>query len=106
MTTRSKNDGPSGLEALESEDGEVAILSFPLTEGSASSLTPAESEVACHLLAGRSNAEIASLRGSSLRTVANQVASVFRKLDVRSRLELVAFAPLLQSGGPRREAMR
>jgi DNA-binding NarL/FixJ family response regulator len=99
----SKNDGPAGLEALESEDGELAVLSFPLGEDSASTLTPTESEVALHVLAGLSNAQIAALRGSARSTVANQVACVFRKLGVRSRLELVAFAPLLQRGRERGE---
>lgn len=53
-------------------------------------LTAAESEVAALVLAGRRNAEIAAARGTSLRTVANQVASVFRKLGVGSRLHLTA----------------
>lgn len=53
-------------------------------------LTTAESEVLDLVLEGRSNAEIASARGRSPRTVANQVAALFRKLGVRSRLELYA----------------
>jgi DNA-binding NarL/FixJ family response regulator len=88
---------PRDLAALESEDGELVVLSFALPADPGASLTPAESEVAGHILAGRSNAEIATLRRSSQRTVANQVASLFRKLGVHSRLELVAFAPLLDS---------
>lgn len=44
-------------------------------------------------MTGASNEEIASLRGRSVNTVAKQVASLFRKLGVRSRLELArAFA--------------
>ncbi len=89
---------PRDLVALESEDGELAVLSFTLPRDSAITLSSAESDVARHVLAGRSNSEIAALRRCSTRTVANQVASVFRKLRVRSRLELVALAPLL---GPR-----
>jgi DNA-binding NarL/FixJ family response regulator len=87
---------PQHLEALESEDGEIAVLSFSLSpRRPIESLTAAESEVARYLLEGRSNAEIARRRGSSERTVANQVSSVFRKLGVRSRLELLVLAPLL-----------
>jgi DNA-binding CsgD family transcriptional regulator len=90
---------PDDLIALESDDGELAVLSFALPSDHAIDLSSAESDVARHVLAGRSNSEIALLRRCSTRTVANQVASLFRKLGVRSRLELVALAPLLS---PRR----
>jgi DNA-binding CsgD family transcriptional regulator len=90
---------PGGLIALESDDGELAVLSFTLPGDGAINLSSAESDVARHILAGRSNSEIAAVRRCSARTVANQVASLFRKLGVRSRLELATLAPLL---GPRR----
>jgi DNA-binding CsgD family transcriptional regulator len=86
---------PRDLAALESDDGEIAVLSFTLLGDKAANLSSAESDVARHILAGRSNSEIAALRRCSARTVANQVASLFRKLGVRSRLELVAGAALL-----------
>ncbi len=70
-----------------------AVLWFPLDgAGAGRSLTPAEHEVASHLLAGMSNAEIARKRRVSPRTVANQVACIYRKLRVRSRAELVGRA--------------
>ncbi len=53
-------------------------------------LTAAETAVLALLLEGASNADIARRRASSVRTVANQVASIFRKHGVRSRAELVA----------------
>lgn len=53
-------------------------------------LTEAEFDVALQLLQGKSNNSIASHRGTSSRTVANQVAAIFRKLEVRSRTELTA----------------
>jgi DNA-binding CsgD family transcriptional regulator len=53
-------------------------------------LTGAELEVAAALIEGASNQRIAGARGFSVRTVANQVASIFRKLGVRSRGELAA----------------
>jgi DNA-binding CsgD family transcriptional regulator len=87
---------PPDLQALESEDGEVMVLSFSLRKGPVASLSPAESAVAAHLLDGRTNAEIARLRGTSERTVANQVASLYRKLGVKSRLELLVLAPLVR----------
>ena len=53
-------------------------------------LTRAEVEVARLALAGLSNRQIASRRRRSPRTVANQLAAMFRKLGVCSRLELFA----------------
>lgn len=98
MKPRSRREAPRpppGLQALQSDDGDVVILSFAIPEGERpSALSPVESEVVALLLKGYSNREIARLRGTSVRTVANQVASVFRKLGVRSRLELVAHAAI------------
>lgn len=59
-------------------------------------LTLAERQVLALLLDGRTNSEIAAERSTSERTVANQVAAIFRKLHVTSRCELVA---LLTGGG-------
>ena len=53
------------------------------------SLTPAEKSVASMALRGLSTADIAALRESAPKTVANQLASVYRKLDISSREELV-----------------
>jgi DNA-binding CsgD family transcriptional regulator len=39
---------------------------------------------------GHSNATIASLRGCSINTVANQLAAAYRKLGVHGRRELAA----------------
>jgi DNA-binding CsgD family transcriptional regulator len=55
-------------------------------------LTAAEREVAALVLCSLSNEEIARRRGASPRTVANQVATVLRKLKVRSRRELFVLA--------------
>jgi len=52
-------------------------------------VSPAERDVALGVLCGRSNAEIARARGTSPRTIAKQVASLFRRLGVGSRAELV-----------------
>jgi DNA-binding NarL/FixJ family response regulator len=79
-------------------DQRLAVLSVPLaTADAAVGLTEAESDVVTGLLQGLSNREIAARRGSSARTVANQVATVFRKLGVRSRAELAA--ALMRGGG-------
>lgn len=53
-------------------------------------LTDAERDVALRVAEGQSNAAIAEARGTHVRTVANQLASLFRKLGVASRAELRA----------------
>jgi DNA-binding CsgD family transcriptional regulator len=56
----------------------------------ASRLSPAERDVVRLALGGLANAEIAAVRGVSERTVANQLAGAYRRLQVRSRRELRA----------------
>lgn len=83
---------------------EASIAGEPLALGSyglldpaqLASLTDSEREVTGALLRGDTNAEIARCRGSSTRTVANQVRAIFEKLDVHSRAELAA---ALYAGG-------
>jgi LuxR family transcriptional regulator, quorum-sensing system regulator CviR len=50
-------------------------------------LSPAERELLQWVAAGRSNSEIAQLRGRSVATVRNQIHSAFVKLGVSSRTE-------------------
>jgi DNA-binding CsgD family transcriptional regulator len=73
-----------------------ALLEVPpaprLADVDASLLSGAEREVAGLMLAGLTNEEIARERGAAPRTVANQVASVFKKLKVQSRRELWVLA--------------
>jgi DNA-binding CsgD family transcriptional regulator len=52
-------------------------------------LSPAEFAVTRLLVEGKTHAEIAQARGTSVRTVANQLASGFHKLGVSGRCELV-----------------
>jgi len=42
------------------------------------------------VLEGQSTASVAQARGTSPRTIANQIATIFRKLGVSSRAELAA----------------
>ncbi|MFO7563384.1 MAG: helix-turn-helix transcriptional regulator [Enhygromyxa sp.] len=53
-------------------------------------LSESEQEVARALIAGHSNAEIARARGTSSKTVSNQLYAMYRKLGVGTREELVA----------------
>jgi len=88
---------PKNLRVEYSGDGQtVAILSFDVDDADKTGeLTSAEREVALLALAGKSNQDIAAARHCSVRTVANQLQSVFRKLGIRSRAELAAKASLL-----------
>jgi len=85
---------PRGLLAwrLATEE-DVAILEWPTSAPTTpEGLTSAEREVLALVRGGLSNAEIARRRGRSVRTVANQIASIFAKCGVRSRAELFALA--------------
>jgi DNA-binding NarL/FixJ family response regulator len=71
--------------------GENVVLRVVREQGATPAvLTSSERFIFRAILDGLSNAEIATRRGRSLRTVANQVASVFHKLAISSRAELVA----------------
>jgi DNA-binding NarL/FixJ family response regulator len=91
---------PLGLRATRMNIGgeDVAVLSFQLPPPTLpASLSAAERIVALGMLQGLSNSAIARARKTSVRTVANQVASLFQKLGVRSRAEAV-----VALGGPQR----
>ena len=103
MAARSPPPGlgaPPGLavEVFELGEGTFAVLEWPRPDHrTPEALRPAEREVLELILAGRSNAEIARHRRRSARTVAHQVDSIFRRLGVGSRQELLA---LLFRGRP------
>jgi DNA-binding CsgD family transcriptional regulator len=72
--------------------GEYAVLSFSLSPlDLAKSFSRAEREVAMLVAIGCSNAAIARHRGTSIRTVENQIYGIFRKLGIGSRSELAAY---------------
>ena len=76
------------VAALEVSGVELPVVSFPQIP-CPETFTEAEREVACMVAAGTSNAEIARRRVTSERTVANQLASIYRKCRVATREELV-----------------
>jgi DNA-binding CsgD family transcriptional regulator len=53
-------------------------------------LSDVEREIVALVLDGCSGQEIAARRGRSYRTIANQLAAIYRKCGVNSRAELVA----------------
>ncbi|MDB4964227.1 MAG: hypothetical protein JWP01_4226 [Myxococcales bacterium] len=94
MTARRRDANDHELEVFDVKVGtqSLIVLSLPtrrrveVVEG----LTPAEHAVAQLAMSGMSNAAIARRRKCSARTVANQLAAVYRKLGVQSRGELAA----------------
>jgi DNA-binding CsgD family transcriptional regulator len=78
------------LSSISTEHGPLSIVSIQspdrLLRGR---LPPAELSVIANLLQGATYREIACLRGTSTRTIANQITAVFRRLRVSGRNELV-----------------
>jgi len=64
----------------------------PAVMTAAGRLSPAEREVLTMVGRGRSIAEIASVRQISQKTVRNHMASIYRKLDLKNRVEAMLFA--------------
>lgn len=95
--------GKPGIEVvrlrLEGEDYALLKLSS-VRDVLPDSLTLAERDVVEQVLQGGSNADIARARGTSVRTVANQLSAVFRKLGVQSRSQLARLCARLRAGGP------
>jgi DNA-binding CsgD family transcriptional regulator len=70
---------------------DLLVGAYPLiNESQISTLTDAERTVLGHILSGSTNKDIAKHCQTNVRTVANQVQSIFDKLHVRSRSELAA----------------
>jgi len=61
-------------------------------------LTSAERDVLLAVLVGCNNQQIARQRATSVRTVANQLATLFQKFGTSSKAELAARALLLMAG--------
>lgn len=84
---------PPGLRAtrLVWRGAPWLVLSFPLRPPpTPTALTEAEASILEGLVAGDLNQDLARARGTSARTIANQVGAIFRKLGVSSRAELLA----------------
>jgi DNA-binding CsgD family transcriptional regulator len=79
-------------------DAEYVMVSIALCSRAdpLSTLSLAERQIAGMVADGMSNSEIAAARGKSVRTIANQIASAFRKLNVGSRRELASALALFE----------
>lgn len=80
--------------ALPGVEG-LVIDAGPSSDALLDRLSPAERSIAAMVLDGLSTSEIAELRRCAYRTVANQVASLYEKLSVRSRVELGTYVAKL-----------
>lgn len=89
MTPR-KPHPPRHVFELDLDGERLVVISIPIVDGPLEPLGRAELEVARDAIAGLSNRAIAVRRGRSERTIANQLASIYRKLGVGSRAELSA----------------
>ncbi len=81
---------PPSVVAYEIHPGQVLFVHDLTVAAKVPGLGEVEQEILELLLRGHDNRSIAERRGTSPRTVANQIASIFRKLGVRSRAELMA----------------
>ena len=72
------------------DDRELSVIAVPRPDRCLGAELPsAELAVIRCLVEGLSHGEIARLRGTSTRTIANQIGAVFRRLHVSGRNELV-----------------
>lgn len=84
------NDGYEPVCTMQlGEHGLAVARSVEWTHRLPGNITTAEQEVASGILRGLKDAEIAVERRVARRTVANQVRSLFQKLGITSRSELV-----------------
>jgi DNA-binding CsgD family transcriptional regulator len=91
VSTKRTAPTQAAVFTLSDDDDDVVILRLPSRGASLrAKLTDSEIAVVELVCAGLSNAEIAARRRCARRTVANQLASIFKKLSVGSRHELIA----------------
>lgn len=91
-------DDPARAWQVHVADEVFVVISLPLADAVSSRaerdsfamLTSAERDIAAQILRGASNKQIAQRRGTSARTVANQIAAIYQKLAIASRAELAA----------------
>jgi DNA-binding NarL/FixJ family response regulator len=80
------------VERSPGAGGELQVVSSARLEAHLrDKLTTTELEVVDLLVQGRTHAEIAAFRRKSARTIANQIASAYRKLGVSGRMELLCY---------------
>jgi len=92
-TATLSSDASVRVAAFEHAGARYFVISTPAARpASFAVLAPAERAVVECVLAGLSQRQVANVRRSTPRTIANQLASAYRKLGVGSRVELVRLA--------------
>lgn len=77
--------------ALEEEGRTFLVMSYELPEWELpNTLTLTERQVLRALLSGATQTQVAQARSVTTATISNQLASIFHKLGVSSRMELAA----------------
>ncbi len=70
-------------------EGRQLVCSARFEQGLSPRLTAAELAVVRLLVEGRTQEDIAKQRGRCVRTIANQIANIYRKLRICGRIELI-----------------
>lgn len=81
--------GSASITPLQLGPVDLVVVAVP-DDASTPELTAAERDVARLVLEGLTDREIARRRGSSPRTIANQLRAIYTKLGITSRFELAA----------------
>jgi DNA-binding NarL/FixJ family response regulator len=90
---------PVRMATFRCGDKRFAVVGVPRDdEHPLTRLSAAEHDVALMATAGLTNAAIAKRRHTAVRTVANQMASILRKLGLSSRYDLAAHVGSPPSG--------
>ena len=87
--SRGKRTVPPPNLVAERIDDELIVFSWDVAESPPPALTSAERDVLARVVRGESNQAIAHARKTSVRTIANQVASLLRKCGATSRFDLI-----------------
>ncbi|HEY5922199.1 MAG TPA: helix-turn-helix transcriptional regulator [Kofleriaceae bacterium] len=87
--SRGKRMAPPPNLVAERIDEELVVFSWDVAEPPPAELTSAERDVLTRVVRGESNSAIAASRMTSVRTIANQVASLLRKTGAASRFDLI-----------------
>jgi DNA-binding NarL/FixJ family response regulator len=78
------------LTRIAHGNARYVVLTLPALElDPAGRLAPAEREICGQFLRGDTHRQIARVRGTRPRTVSNQIASIFQKLNVSGRMTLM-----------------
>ena len=88
-----KKTPPPRLAHFRIEGVRAVVVELALGAVRHGSLTPTERDVAALAMRGMTDREIAAKRGTSVRTVAHQMASILRKTGASSRSALAAVLP-------------